>query len=209
LEVTNFGLMKFRISHHKGKMIKEFFVNQSNELADRLKRHDWSSAVQLHEAMAKAWSEKKQVFICGNGGSGGNACHWANDFLYPVTKKIGSGLRIRSLVSNPAVLTCLANDEGYDQIFSSQLKIFAEKGDILIAFSGSGNSPNILRALETAKELGVKSFAVVSFTGGKCLELADVPIYFQVKDMQLAEDFQSVLGHLLMRSLQAEHAKQQ
>jgi D-sedoheptulose 7-phosphate isomerase len=189
-------------------MVKDFFITQSNELAERLKRHDWSSSVQLHEAMAKAWADKKQVFICGNGGSGGNACHWANDFLYPVTKKIGSGLKIRSLVSNPAVLTCLANDEGYDQIFSSQLKIFAEKGDILIAFSGSGNSPNILRALETAKELGVKSFAVVSFTGGKCLELADVPIYFQVKDMQLAEDFQSVLGHLLMRSLQAEHAKQ-
>jgi D-sedoheptulose 7-phosphate isomerase len=185
-------------------MIEDFFIAQSTQLADCLKRHDWSSAVVLSEALSDAWAKKKQVFICGNGGSGGTSCHWANDFFYPVAKKSGVGLRVRSLVSNPAVLTCLANDVGYEQVFSSQLKVFAEPGDLLIVLSGSGNSPNVLEALKTARELGMRSFAVVGFTGGKCLELADVPIHFQVKDMQLAEDFQVVLGHLLMRSLMLE-----
>ena len=185
-------------------MIKDFFVAQSTELADCLKRHDWSSAVVLSEALAEAWTHKRQVFICGNGGSGGTSCHWANDFFYPVAKAGGAGLRVRSLVSNPAVLTCLANDEGYENVFSAQLKVFADAGDLLIVLSGSGNSPNVVKALETAKHLKIRSFAVVGFTGGRCLELADVPIHFQVKDMQLAEDCQIVLGHLLMRSLQLE-----
>jgi len=188
-------------------MIEDFFIAQSNQLADCLKRHDWSSAIVLSRALSEAWSKNRQVFICGNGGSGGNSCHWANDFFYPVAKKTGLGLRVRSLNSNPAVLTCLANDEGYEHVFSAQLKVFANPDDLLIVLSGSGNSPNILKALEMARELKMRSFAVVGFTGGKCLELADVPIHFQVKDMQLAEDFQVILGHLLMRSLQLEPAK--
>jgi D-sedoheptulose 7-phosphate isomerase len=200
-----FGLIPFR--PQRREMIEDFFIAQSNQLADCLKRHDWSSAVVLSQALTEAWSQRSQVFICGNGGSCASAGHWANDFFYPVSKKIGSGLRVRSLASNPAVLTCLSNDEGYEHVFSSQLKVFADPGDILIVLSGSGNSPNILRALETARELGMRSFAVVGFTGGKCLELADVPIHFQVKDMQLAEDCQIVLGHLLMRSLQLEASK--
>jgi len=183
-------------------MLEDFFIAQSNQLADCLKRHDWSSAVELSQALTKAWTDKKQVFICGNGGSGANSCHWANDLFYPLSKKMGTGMRVRSLGSNPAVLTCLANDEGYEHVFSAQLKVFADPGDVLIVLSGSGNSPNILNALKVARELGMRSFAVVGFTGGKCLELADVPIHFQVKDMQLAEDFQVILGHLLMRSLQ-------
>ena len=185
-------------------MIEDFFTAQSNQLAESLKRHDWSSAVALREALADAWAQKRQVFICGNGGSCANANHWENDFFYPVSKKIGSGLRVRSLGANPAILSCVSNDEGYEHVFSSQLKVFAEPGDLLIVLSGSGNSPNILDALQAARELGMRSFAVVGFTGGKCLELADVSIHFQVKDMQLAEDFQIILGHLLMRSLQLE-----
>jgi D-sedoheptulose 7-phosphate isomerase len=189
------------------EMMEDFFIAQSNQLADCLKRHDWSSAIALRQALAEAWSQKKQVFVCGNGGSCANAGHWANDFFYPVSKKIGFGLRVQSLASNPAVLTCLSNDEGYEEVFSSQLKVFANPGDLLIVLSGSGNSPNILKALEVARELGMRSFAVVGFSGGKCLELADVSIHFPVKDMQLAEDFQIILGHLLMRSLQSEAAK--
>jgi len=186
------------------QMIQDFFIAQTNQLADCLKRHDWSSAAVLCEALAEARSQKRQVFICGNGGSAANSCHWANDFFYPISEKTGIGLRVRSLASNSAVLTCLSNDEGYEYVFSSQLKAFADPGDLLIVFSGSGNSPNVLRALETARKLRMRSFAVVGFTGGKCLELADVSIHFQVNDMQLAEDFQLILGHLLMRSLQLE-----
>ena len=117
-------------------------------------------------------------FSAGNGGSGGNANHLANDFLYALSKTPGSGLRVHSLSANPSVITCLANDEGYDQVFSLQLAVLARKGDVLIAFSGSGNSPNIVKALEEAKTIGMTSYAVLGYSGGKAKALADVPIHF-------------------------------
>ncbi len=152
--------------------------------------------------MRSAWQEDRQIFICGNGGSCGNANHWENDFIYPMTKKMGHGLRIRSLGTNPSVLTCLANDEGYEHVFSAQLRIYGQPGDLLIVFSGSGNSRNILEAISAAKSIGMKSCAVVGFDGGKCVKDADWSIHFQVNDMQMAEDFQVILGHMLMRVLQ-------
>ncbi len=179
----------------------DFFADSCAELSKRLQEHDWSTAATLTEAMAAAWKEKRQIFLCGNGGSGASALHWANDLLYPVSKKIGSGLRVQSLVDNPAVLTCLGNDEGYERIFSAQLEVKAEPGDLLIVFSGSGNSPNIVQALESARKRGMRSFAVLGFSGGRCLALADVAIHFKVDDMQMAEDFQSLLGHMVMRAL--------
>jgi len=103
----------------------------------------------LAEALMLAWREKRQVFIFGNGGSAGNAIHLANDFLYGISREFGHALRVTALPANSAVLTCLANDEGYDGIFFRQLAVLANKGDVAIAFSGSGNSPNILKALES------------------------------------------------------------
>jgi D-sedoheptulose 7-phosphate isomerase len=99
------------------------------------------------------------------------------------------------------VLTCLANDLGYESIFSEQLAVQAQAGDLLIALSGSGNSPNIVRVIEQAKVMGVKSYAILGFTGGKCKELADMPIHFPVNDMQIAEDMQLIVGHMMMQWL--------
>ncbi len=95
----------------------------------------------------------------------------------------------------------MANDIGYEAIFSEQLAVQAEAGDLLIALSGSGNSPNIVHVIEQAKVMGVKSYAILGFTGGKCKELADVPIHFPVNDMQIAEDLQLIVGHMMMRWL--------
>ena len=106
-----------------------------------------------------------------------------------------------ALPANPAVITCLANDEGYDDIFSLQLAVQAEPGDVLIVFSGSGNSPNILRALECAREMRLRSYAVLGYGGGKAKQLTDVPIHFAVDDMQISEDLQMVVGHMLMQWL--------
>jgi D-sedoheptulose 7-phosphate isomerase len=111
------------------------------------------------------------------------------------------GLRVHGLPANQAVITSLANDEGYDQVFALQLAVLARKGDILIAFSGSGNSPNILRALEEAKRIGIKSYAVLGFSGGEAKAMADVPIHLALEDMQIAEDFQLIMGHMLMQWL--------
>ena len=99
------------------------------------------------------WTKRRQVFLCGNGGSAGNAIHLANDLLYGVAKKSGGGLRVHALAANPAVITCLANDIGYEEIYAEQLAVHGQPGDLLIALSGSGNSPNIVKAVARAKAL--------------------------------------------------------
>jgi D-sedoheptulose 7-phosphate isomerase len=179
----------------------DFFTDYASRLQATLATAEWSGVAQLAADIHECWMHKRQVFFCGNGGSAGNAIHLANDFLYGIAKRSGGGLRVNSLSANPAVITCLANDIGYDRIYSEQLSVLANPGDVLIVLSGSGNSPNIVAALEQAKALNVKSYAILGFTGGRCKELADVPIHFLVDDMQISEDLQLVVGHMLMQWL--------
>ena len=179
----------------------EFFADYSSRLQSSLAAAEWSAVAQLAADIHGCWVQKRQVFFCGNGGSAGNAIHLANDFLYGIAKRPGGGLRVNALSANPAVITCLANDIGYDRIYSEQLSVLANPGDLLVVLSGSGNSPNIVAALEQAKAMKVKSYAILGFTGGRCKELADVPIHFAVDDMQISEDLQLVVGHMLMQWL--------
>ncbi len=163
------------------------------------------SIENLAENLKTAWIEGRQVFICGNGGSAANALHITNDFHYGVgacgnPPKI-NGLKVEALSANPAIVTCLANDTGYENIYSEQLKVKSNRQDILIVLSGSGNSPNVVEALKTAKELGLKTYAILAFNGGSCIDLADVSIHFPIEDMQIAEDTQIIIGHLCMQWL--------
>src|SRR5262249_8839322 len=144
------------------------------------------------------WSTGRHVFICGNGGSGANAVHMANDFIYPISKTAGSGVKTTALPANTAVVTCLANDEGYREIFSLQLPVLAKPNDVLIVLSGSGNSGNVLTALDTAKKMKMKSFALLGYSGGKAKSMADVPIHFAIDDMQISEDLQTMVLHSIM-----------
>ncbi|HJU33460.1 MAG TPA: SIS domain-containing protein [Hyphomicrobiaceae bacterium] len=180
------------------------FQDYSRRLSDVLLGFDWAPVVQLAEDLHECWGSGRQLFLCGNGGSASNALHLANDFLYPLSKAKGSGIRAHALTDNPAILTCLANDEGYDNVFAHQLAVLARKGDVLLVFSGSGNSPNILKALEEAKRTGVKSYAILGYSGGKAKALADVPIHFTVDDMQVAEDTQTIVCHMIMQWLYAQ-----
>jgi len=177
------------------------FAEYSDRLRAVLAATDWSGVAQLGEELLDCWKTRRQVFLCGNGGSAGNAIHLANDFLYGISRQKGSALRVTALPANSSVLTCLANDEGYAQIFSLQLAVLANRGDVLIALSGSGNSPNIVKVLEQAREMGVKSYAILGYTGGKAKELADVPLHFPVDDMQISEDLQLIAGHMVMQWL--------
>ena len=152
-----------------------------------------------------AWIEGRQVFICGNGGSAANAMHMANDFHYGIGAcgpgpKL-PGLRVEALPANAGLITCLANDTVYANIYSHQLEVKGRPGDLLIVLSGSGNSPNVVKALETSKRMGLRSYAILAFSGGRCRDLADVPIHFQIDDMQIAEDTQLIVGHLCMQWL--------
>ncbi|MEI6030896.1 MAG: SIS domain-containing protein [Synechococcaceae cyanobacterium ELA739] len=160
---------------------------------------------QLANELRQAWIDGRQVYICGNGGSAANAMHMANDFHYG----IGAcgpgpslpGLRVDALPANAGVITCLANDTGYANIYAHQLQVKGRAGDLLIVLSGSGNSANVVKALEVAAGLGIRTFAILAFSGGRCLELAEVPIHFRIDDMQIAEDTQLVVGHLCMQWL--------
>jgi D-sedoheptulose 7-phosphate isomerase len=156
---------------------------------------------ELARALLECWRDDRQVFIFGNGGSAGNAIHLANDYLYGISGVAGNALRVHALPANSAVLTCLANDEGYEHVFAHQLAVLAKQGDIALALSGSGNSPNILRGLESCKARGIRSFAVLGFSGGKAKAMVDVPIHVAVDDMQISEDLQLIIGHMLMQWL--------
>ena len=182
------------------------FGAYAKRLQAALDHADWTAAALLAEELRDCWATGRQVFLAGNGGSAGNAVHLANDLLYGISKTCGSGLRVHALPANTAVLTCLANDEGYDSIFSLQLAVQARRGDVLIVLSGSGNSPNIVAALDKAREIGMKSFAIVGYTGGKAKEMADVPIHFPIDDMQISEDLQLVVGHMAMQWLYANQS---
>lgn len=186
------------------KLSTALFSDYASRLQDLLGRTDWSGVAQLSHAMRECWVHRRQVFFCGNGGSAGNASHLANDYLHGIAKRTGGGMRVSSLSANAAVLTSLANDLGYDSIYSEQLAVQAQAGDLLVVLSGSGNSPNILKVLEQAKAMNVKTCAVLGYSGGKAKAMVDLPIHFAIDDMQIAEDMQLILGHMVMQWL-CEH----
>ena len=186
--------------------MKNSFFEHFNEYAGKLNEafkgfQNLETVALLAKSLRIALNEQQQLFLCGNGGSAGNAIHLANDFNYGVDLENGIGLRVDALPANAAVITCLANDEGYDNIFSQQLKVKANKGDILLVLSGSGNSPNVIRALEVGNKIGMQTFAILGFSGGVSKEVAQHSIHFPIDDMQISEDLQLMVGHMCMQWL--------
>ena len=184
-----------------------FFRDYAARLQKTLAAADLAPVETLAEAVLEAWRAGRSVYLCGNGGSAGNAIHLVNDLIYGAVQGRGPGVRAHALSANAAVLTCLANDTDYSEVFALQLQTFGQPGDILLALSGSGNSPNILKAIEAGRALGMKTFAILGFSGGKARALVDVPIHFPVDDMQISEDLQLIVGHMVMQWLMAETAK--
>ena len=142
--------------------------------------------------------------MAGNGGSAANANHLATDLIYGVNAKGQGTLRVHSLASNPSVMTCLGNDTGYENIFANQLEALAQPKDLLLVFSGSGNSPNILKLLEVARRLQVTTISFLGFDGGKAKPLSDYPLHFPIHDMQVVEDLHMIAAHLLMKNQSKE-----
>jgi len=179
------------------KIISKYFEKLNEAFSDYEKK----MVAGLAESIKKAWQDGNTIYFCGNGGSAGNAVHLANDFLYGAGVNNGIGLRVESLSANTSIITCLANDIGYDQIYAEQIRVKAKKDDVLIALSGSGNSPNIVKALEMGNKKGMVTYAILGFSGGKCKEIAQHPIHFAVNDMQVSEDLQMIVGHMCMQWL--------
>lgn len=147
--------------------------------------------MQLADAIRKA----KRVYICGNGGSAANAIHIANDL-------IACGIKAHALTADVATLTAIANDYGFEHIFSRQLAVMGEPGDLLLALSGSGRSANIIQALEEADRLGMDTWALFGSYGGQALLAAENTINIGAT-MQQAEEAQIMAGHEVMRCLKS------
>lgn len=187
----------------KEKLLITTFGDYSKKLITCLEDYDWTPVQSLAEELINVWNSKRNLFLCGNGGSAANAMHLATDLIYGAGCGQQPGLKVHALTSNAAVMTCLANDTSYEEIFSYQLNSLSTPGDVLIVFSGSGNSKNILHVLEKARSLGVTTWAILGFSGGKAKSLADHAIHFAVDDMQISEDLQMIVGHMLMKALSA------
>jgi len=143
----------------------------------------------------------RQIFTIGNGGSAAIAVHLAADFGKNITKPGGKFPRIMSLCTNSSTLTALGNDCGYDETFAFQLRNFMNPNDLLIAISSSGNSPNIVKGVEYARENGAKVIGMSGFNGGKLKELADISLHVPMKIYEVVEDMHSIFCHAIIHAI--------
>lgn len=181
----------------------ELIDNYLLDLTRTLKTLDQQSLTHLAKRLKSLIARRGHLYICGNGGSAANAMHLANDFTYGISPD-GKALSVEALPANSAVISCLGNDIGYENIFAHQLKVKGKSDDILMVLSGSGNSANIVKSIEQAKANGMFTTGILGFDGGKAKDMLDLPIHFDINDMQVSEDTQLVVGHLLMKILYKE-----
>ncbi|MCK5110921.1 MAG: SIS domain-containing protein [Arcobacteraceae bacterium] len=142
---------------------------------------------------------KGKIYIIGNGGSAATASHMVNDLGVGLTRRDIKNLNIESLSDNTAVCTAIANDTGYENIFYYQIKNKIARDDLLIAISCSGNSANIIKAVEYATNLSVPIIGITGFDGGKLKDLSDINFHIETKDGQygLVEDLHMILNHII------------
>jgi D-sedoheptulose 7-phosphate isomerase len=164
---------------------------------------------RLVDALYAGFEQGRTVFLVGNGGSAANASHFGQDLAKGTLSSMSATRRFRvvPLTDNIGFITALANDEGYESIFEQQLRNLAAADDLLVAISGSGNSPNILRAAEYARSIGMTIIGVTGFDGGKLKILADVSVHIPVNDMGMAEALHGVVFHLVMCRLRERLAQ--
>ena len=151
--------------------------------------------------LESAYQNDRQVFFMGNGGSGSTASHFICDLNKGVSYGRQKRFRGISLNDNLATMTAYANDVAYEDVFVEQLKNFLESGDLVVAISGSGNSPNVLKAVDYANSHGAHTVGLCGFAGGKLAAAVRTPILAPVDDMQKAEDAHMILLHVAMQVL--------
>ena len=157
--------------------------------------------VAINEAMnmiIKAYEGEHTIYIFGNGGSSATASHYQNDFNKGLSETLEKKFRFYCLNDNVATLMAIANDIGFEEVFRYQLTGRIAEGDIIIAISGSGNSENIINAVEYAKSQGNKIIGLTGYQGGKLRELSDVSLHADVNSMQVTEDIHMILDHMIM-----------
>lgn len=144
---------------------------------------------------------QKRIYVCGNGGSAAIADHLCCDWTKGTRIPGQPALKTHSLVANNALMTALANDYGYEETFSTQVEMYGDSGDVLVAISSSGNSPNIIKAAEAARARGMKVVGLSGFSGGKLAQVSDVSLHAPFDNYGLVEDCHQVLMHVLSQFL--------
>lgn len=161
----------------------------------------------LADAIFSCYEQGRTVFLCGNGGSGSNASHFCEDLGKGTLRRQDfdddrkKRLRVLSLTDNTPYILAWGNDEGFDRVFVEQLKNLAQPGDLLIAISGSGNSPNVLRAVEWANRHDVRTFGCTGFEGGKLRQLAQHGLHVPLADMGIVESIHLTAFHWVVDDL--------
>lgn len=182
-------------------MIEFTVSNYFGAHANLAREMDFSQFQAGIETIRAAFNAGKKIITCGNGGSASTASHYITDWNKMVNLATGKKFRGVSLCDNIGLITAYGNDLSYDDVFSGQLAALADEGDLLIAISGSGNSPNIVKAVEYANNNGIDTLAVIGYDGGKVKALAKHHVHVPSFDMQLCEDVHLMFGHMVMKTL--------
>jgi D-sedoheptulose 7-phosphate isomerase len=180
------------------------YLGRLSVVLSSLPRKQVDDAVSV---IAHAWQSGKQIITLGNGGSSMTALHFINDWNKSVFLSTGKPFRGRSLVDNMGLVMSYGNDLSFEDIFIEQLKNIMMPGDLVIAISGSGNSENVVRAINYANQNGAVTLGLCGYKGGKLKELAQHVVWAEVEDMQLSEDVHSIFGHIVMQQLCGTHSK--
>jgi D-sedoheptulose 7-phosphate isomerase len=176
-------------------------------VGEELRRVNPAEVKALADAVYECYEHGRFVFLCGNGGSGSNASHFCEDLGKGTLRREDFDndrkrrLRIVSLTDNTPYILAWGNDEGFDRIFVEQLKNLASPQDLLIAISGSGNSPNVLQAVEWANRSGLKTFGCSGFSGGKLRTLAQQGLHVPLDDMGIVESVHLAVFHWVVDDL--------
>lgn len=176
----------------------ESYIQLLKNTLDKLDREQINKAII---AFLKVYEAGGTIYTFGNGGSGASASHAAGDFLKGASYGLDKRFRIICLNDNFPSMMAIANDIGWDDIFIEPLKNFIQPNDLVIGISGSGNSTNVVKAMEYAKEQGVTTIAFCGFKGGKIKELADIVIHSKAMDMEIAEDVHMIVFNIIKKEM--------
>lgn len=177
------------------------YCNYMNSAMEKVSQNEIDKLIEL---ILSAYEDERMIFVIGNGGSAANASHFAQDLAKGTRKNLEQVKRIKalSLTDNLPYITALGNDDGYETIFEQQLRTFAKPEDILIAISGSGNSPNILNAIEWANKNGLITLGITGFNGGKLKSINKYSLHVPLDDMCTTEGIHSTIMHYVIVELQ-------
>jgi len=181
--------------------IKKQLYDYTIDVAQRVVTSDFDALATIVQRLIQAKADGKTVYTAGNGGSASTASHTCNDLVKGCCVNDREGFKAFCLADSNAIVTCLANDFSYEDVFSIQLKTFAVKGDVLVVFSGSGNSPNIISALKTAREMGVDTIGFSGRDGGKMKDLCDLLLIAPTDSMEQLEDMHLLYEHAMICSI--------